>query len=309
VLQGQLPRDASKTAAERAWYFASDTGKATLGTLTPSGTILSLNTWRDLAALWQAREELFDERIVAGFTQADTQLGLFFSSRDFGPEVLGELQPAAQFIVARQQFAPQQPVPSLKLPAMALVVGMKHPDQFATELLVAYQKIVGITNIAGGQQGQPSLLLSSEQFEGVTISKAEYLQKEFAAGDKVPINYNFSPSCARVGDTFVFGSTADIVRHVIVELKKTPTSPPTAENTRIAIDTTTLSAILDDNRELLISQNMLNEGHDRDQAEQAIEAVFALLRVVTGGELRLVSRPDSLVLEAAVEISESAATE
>ncbi|HUY92857.1 MAG TPA: hypothetical protein VMV10_29270 [Pirellulales bacterium] len=301
-VRAELPRDASQTASTRSWYFAPDAKQAAPAALQPPGRIATLSFFRDLAGLWLSREELFDDKVVARFTQADTQLGLFFSGRDFGPEVLGELEPGWQFVVARQEYAADQPIPALKLPAFALVLRMKHPDEFATQLLVAYQKVVGLTNIVGGQQGQPQLLLTTEDYRDAKISKAVYIVEKDIAQGQAKVNYNFSPACARAGDYFVYGSTAGIVRQLIDSLAKADAAPPTADNVSLNVSGGPLEAIFQDNRELLISQNMLSEGRTRAEAEAAIDALLKLAKQVDQAGIRLAVEPDSLALEATIEV-------
>ena len=301
-LRAELPRDASQTAPTRAWFYSPDVKQAAPAALELPGAIATLSFFRDLAGLWLSREELFDEKVVAGFAQADTQLGLFFSGRDFGPEVLGELEPRWQFVVARQEYAADQPIPALKLPAFALVLRMKHPNEFATQLLVAYQKVVGLTNIVGGQQGQPQLLLTTEDYQNSKISKAVYIVEKQVASGQAKLNYNFSPACARVDDYFVYGSTVGIVRQLIDSLSKGDAAAPTADNVALKVTSGPLEAILEDNREFLISQNMLSEARSRPEAEAAIDALFKLVKRTEKAGLRLAVEPGSLALEASIEV-------
>lgn len=297
-LRTELPFDASQRSASRQWFFAAGGNEPALR---PPSTIGTFAFFRDLAGLWAARETLFNEAIVAKFAQADTQLGLFFSGRDFGPEVLGELAAPWQLVSARQNYAADQPTPALKLPAFALVLKLKHPDEFAPQLLMTYQKIIGFANLAGGQNGQPQLLLSTEEYKGTSISKANYLPDAKVARDKAPINYNFSPACARRQDYFVLGSTTGIVRQLIDSLANGQSSAPLTDNTALTIDAAPLAAILADNRELLISQNMLSEGHTRDEAETSIGTVLAVINRLDRFALRLKDEAAALALEATLD--------
>ncbi|HEV3344927.1 MAG TPA: hypothetical protein VG125_31405 [Pirellulales bacterium] len=291
-LRTELPRENSATSASRAWYFAARPNEAAL---VPPGTIGTFTMFRDLAGLWVARDDLFDEATVAKFAQADTQLGLFFSGRDFGPEVLGELEAPVQFIVARQSYAADKPIPALKLPAFALALKLKHPDDFAQELLITYQKFIGIFNITGGQEGRAQLLLSTEDYQGSTISKAMYLPDSKAPKENAPQHYNFSPACARIGDHFVFGSTVGIVRHVVDALKQ----PPAAlkDNTALTVESAPLAAILADNKELLITQNMLGQGHSRSEAETAVQTILDVLGQLTQFVVRIDDAPGTLAID------------
>lgn len=300
-LRSELPFDASQRSASRQWYFAAGNEPA----LRPPATIGSFAFFRDLAGLWAARETLFNEAIVAKFAQADTQLGLFFSGRDFGPEVLGELAAPWQLVVARQEYRDDQPKPQLKLPAVALVLRLKHPEEFAPELLLTYQKIIGIANLDGGQKGRPQLLLSTEEYNGTTISKASYLPDSKVSRDQAPVHYNFSPACARREDYFVLGSTTGIVRQLIDALSNGQSAAAISDNTALTIDAAPLAAILADNRELLISQNMLSEGHTRDEAETSIGTVLAILHRLDRFAVRLKDEAAALALEATLDFHPS----
>lgn len=298
-LRAELPFDASQRSASRQWFFAVSANEPALN---PPAMIGSFSFFRDLAGLWSARDVLFNDAIVAQFAQADTQLGLFFSGRDFGPEVLGELAAPLQVVVARQQYPSDQPTPQLKLPALALVLKLKRPDEFAPQLLITYQKIVGFANLAGGQNGQPQFLLSTEEYHGATISKATYLAEAKVSRDQAPVNYNFSPACARCGDHFVLGSTVGIVKQLTDELGKGDVSHPLTDNTALTIDAAPLTAILSDNRELLITQNMLSEGHTREEAETAIGTLLNIIHRLDRFALRLRDEPTALSLEATLDV-------
>jgi hypothetical protein len=63
-----------------------------------------------------------------------------------------------------------------------------------------------------------------------------------------------------------------------------------------------LEAIFEDNREFLISQNMLSEGQTRPEAEAAIDALFKLVKRTEKAGLRLAVEPGSLALEASIEV-------
>lgn len=301
-LKTQLPREGSATSASRGWFFAPRDGDTAL---LPPNTIGSFTMFRDLAGLWLARDELFDEVTVAKFAQADTQLGLFFSGRDFGPEVLGELAAPVQLVAARQEYPADTPTPALKLPAFALVFKLKHPDDFAPELLMTYQKVIGIVNITGGQQGKPQLLLSTEQYQGMTISKATYLRDAKASKENAPPHYNFSPACARIGEHFVFGSTVGIVRQIVDALQPGHSTAILADNTAFTVEATPLAAILGDNKELLVTQNMLKEGHSRSEAEAAVQIVLDALGQVDRLMFRLTDEPNAIALEAVLQLREA----
>ena len=303
TLAMHLPRDASQVAPARAWYFAPP-GTAMPAAPRPKGTIGTLATYRDLAGLWEAREQLFDETVKAGFAQADTGLSLFFSGREFGPEVLGELTPHTQIVVAAQEFSADAPVPAVKLPAEALIVEMKNPDAFQETLLVAYQTIVGVVNLQSAQNLQPRLLLATEDCAGVSISKATYIVDPQTPRENASIHFNFSPSCARVGNRFILGSTTAIVRDIVGALTAGMPAAPVDQNFVLELDAAGIAAALDANRDLLISQTMLSQGKTLEQADGQIKLILDLVRAFGGGSVRLTTPADSLKLEVSVGASQ-----
>lgn len=292
-LQFGLPH-ASQVDQTRPWFFAR--GDKPSQPIRPKGTIASVVVNRDLAGMWLARDELFNEETRAKMAQVDAGLGLYFAGRDFGSQVLGELGPEMQLVATRQEFATGQPTPSIKLPAGALVVQMKNPDEFANTLLLGYQKIIGIINLAGGEKGGPQLLLSGEEYKGVNISKATFLNPTDLDLSAASIHYNASPSCARIGDRFVFGSTIGVVKGVIDALKD---SSQTAFNghTLVDIDLRETAAALADNKDALISQNMLEQGNTRQEAEGDVGVILEVLRAVARASLQMKAEPEVLGLK------------
>lgn len=298
------PRDPSQTSARRQWYFAkSDLAPVVFKEPSQIGSIVFD---RAFGEMWGLRDDLFDEQSNAGLAQADSGLGLFFSGRDFGPEVLGELKPRWQFVFARQSFAADQPQPAFKLPAFAVVVQMKNPDAFSRHLLMAFQNIVGIVNITGAQNGQPQFLVATENRGGATISSATYFVEDSTPKTNAPINYNFSPACARVGDRFIIGSTTQLTRQ-LVDASASPdggttdAAPWTAEdNTRLAIDLAQLTGVLEDNREVMISQNMLSQGSDRAAAEKNIGGLMATLALLKKASAAVQVEANALSVEISI---------
>lgn len=295
----EMPFDAAKIAENRKWYFAADAGQAAAKPLRPKGVIASLSGYRDLSKLWIARDELFNEETVANLSQADTNLGLYFNG-DFGTEVLAQVSPRMRFVAARQEFEQGRPLPAIKLPAFALVIEMTEPEKFTDTLLASYQQIVGIINLTAGMQGYSKLVIDFEDRGGVAIQKSRYLVPPNTDLDAAEINFNFSPSCARVGDFFVLASTVDICRDLVDELKKPGASEPTADNVVLEMNLAEVAGVLEQNKEAMISQNMLEEGGSRVDAEKQIALLLQVLRLSREASLRLSFAGDVMALETAV---------
>ena len=121
-----LPADPREIAKSREFYFGpEEPGSA--ASLAAKGTLLTLSTYRDFASLWRHAPDLFDEGINAKLAEAESGLTTFFAGRNFRDEILGNLEPGLQLVVARQQFPQAGVTPAIKLPAAAAVFRMKEP--------------------------------------------------------------------------------------------------------------------------------------------------------------------------------------
>src|SRR5438552_4921733 len=133
---------------------------------------------------------------------------------------------------------------------------MKKPDDFAKSMLRGYRKVIGLANVVGGMNGQPQLLLDSEDYQGVKIWRGKYLVEPNIDKQKAPIHFNFSPACATVGNRFVISSTLGLTRDLIDELKKSSATQLTSDNVAVITDLAELSTILGDNKEPLVARGM-----------------------------------------------------
>ena len=93
------------------------------------------------------------------------------------------------------------------------------------------------------------------------------------------INYNFSPSIAFSGSRFVVASTKSLA-HTLATARAI--DPPAGDaaivvNTDGVLHFDSLQQLLRDNRGQLIAQNMLNEGHTKEEAEKKIDVLLEVL--------------------------------
>lgn len=285
ALRLAMPHDAAKTLPARKWYFQRPSEPPT-PVLNLPGQIAAVTLDRDLSAFWMARDELFNDQIKKGFAQADSQFGLFFAGRDFGPEVLSEINPRWQLVVARQEFDASRPVPALKLPAFALVLELKHPDTFSNRLLAGYQTIVGLVSVGNAQNAGEPLLIESERRGAAKLSIARYLEAEGVSRDQAPIQYNFSPSCVQVGKHFVLASTEGIARQIADELTRVQPAA-TVENGFVTLNVGELARSIGENRDLLVSQSVLSQGSSKEEAASRVDDLFALLKLAESSTIRM----------------------
>jgi hypothetical protein len=269
-------------------------GEGAPALVAPRGTILSLGLWRDLSAIWEIRTDLFPPEVLQGFAQLDTFAGQFFGGRDFGTGVLGSLSHNWRLVVARQEEKDLDAIPDLKLPAFALVVDLKPDDEeFSQRLKAAFQTFIGLANVGAAQNQAPPLMLGSETVDGVTIATSRYSPPKNPKKDE-PISqrFNFSPSSAQVGNTFILGSSVGVTRELVRAVKNPGKASDATLNVEARGDE--LAKLIDENRERLITQNMLEKGNDRAKAEEAIGLLSRLVKYLGQGSLQVRDHGDGL---------------
>jgi hypothetical protein len=300
ALTTTLPCQPREAARRREFYLGSEATGQAPPLLTAQRRLFALSTYRDFASLWRHAPDLFDDGINAKLAEAESGLTTLFAGRNFREDILGNLHPGLQLVVTRQEFPPEGITPAIKLPAGALVVRMKSPQETARIFKITFQSVVGFLNVAGGMNGLDPLDLNSEKVGGALIVSGEYLPpKDAAKRSEAPLHYNASPTAGFVGDRFILSSSKALALELAEQLQR-DTPPVPGVNTNLVLDATVGQAALADNRGPLIAQNMLQKGHDRAAAEQEIDRALALLKNLERSSAKLNVKEASL--ELALEI-------
>jgi hypothetical protein len=300
-LVATLPGDAQVAAKTREFYFGPEASGVAPTLLKPQGTLLTLSAYRDFASLWRHAPDLFDDRINARFAQAEGQLATFFGGRSFRDEILGNLQPGVQVVVARQEFPQAGVTPAIKLPAAALVVRMKQPEETTRTFKITFQSLIGFLNVIGGVKGLPPLDLNGERMGDALVIATEYLPPiKVETRGEAPIHHNASPTAVFVGDRFILSSARSLALELIEQVQREQTAAR-GINTTLQVDATVVRSALADNREPLVARNMLDRGHDRSAAEKEIEGLLRALTAVERSSVQLTA--DGRGVELSIEVA------
>jgi hypothetical protein len=265
--------------------FIPPKGRGAVAPLNPPNMVASATLWRDLTSIWDRRADIFPPEQQAGLAQLDTTAGTFFGGRDFGSGVLGALGHQWRLVATLQDETKLDPKPDLVLPAFALVLDLSAEDpDFAVRLQAAFQSFIGLANLGAAQTKAPPLMLGSEDFNGLRIATAKYLPaKDRDPSDPVHERHNFTPSAVQVGDHFVLSSTLGLAKDLATELKNPPKAG--ADTLLMNADGAALAKLIDQNRERLVQQNILEKGNSREAAEGEIGLLEALATYLGQGSL------------------------
>jgi hypothetical protein len=249
--------------------------------------IAGMSLYRDLFTFYAAKDQLFPER-TSGIIFFENMMGIFFTGRDLNGEVFAELLPEVRFVIAAQKYDPAVGTPEVKLPAFALIVPSKHPEEFAKVAEEAWQKGIGLISVTRGQRAEPGFIIDRVTHNDVKFTVATNASGKADDKSKLPSRFNFNGSMARVGDSFILSSTQQLACDLIDALKKTPTTavkPLDGTHTLVTADGVQLASILAENRETMIERNMVEKGNTRPKAEGEIDMLTAVARLVRRTEL------------------------
>ena len=298
------PFSAGWISEAREHFFGDASAKAP-PPLKTSGELLSVSAFRDLSHAWLYASDTLIERGIDELAESESGLSNLFGGRDFGEDVLGAFQPGIRLIIAHQDFSHQEPpVPAIRLPAFALTAELKD-ENMVPELRRIFQSLIGFFNIVGAMNGQPQLEMDMEKTAQVQTITSRFLPTaENRDARDAAINYNFSPSVAFAGKRFVLASSRILVRELAIAepIARAPYNENT--NTLVQANLDVVHRTLKDNREHLISQNMLEKGHSRDAAEKEIGTLLGLLRLVESGSIHLHRLADRLELEVTLDLNQ-----
>lgn len=285
--------------SEKAWfrdkhefYVGPEASGTEVSAFPDHGSIATLSTYRNLSELWLRAGDLFNQNTNDQLAQADNTLTTLFSGKDFGTDILGAIEPQIQLLVREQSFA-NKLQPSIRLPSFAFVGTLKHPEGMQRELKRIFQSFVGFLNIVGAMEGRAQLDLDSALTESSKIYWAEYIvdaDKKYANG--LPIEFNFSPALAFYDDKIVLASSIHLAKELVTEASRlSPMNVKPTDHTVMTIDTVQVKRLLNDNRDQLIAQNMLEKGNSKKSASREVETLLSLLSLIEQIDARLVFDP------------------
>ncbi|MBL8815875.1 MAG: hypothetical protein JNL58_07575 [Planctomyces sp.] len=271
-----MPASSDWIPEERQWYFGPELSGAAPGLPEAPETLLAIGTWRDVSEMWLRAGDLFDEQMNDQLANADSTLTTLFAGKDFGEDILGSFEPQMGIIVTRQSFEDVLPAPAIRLPAFAFVMELRDPETMTRELRRTFQNMIGFFNVVGAMEGRPQLEMDIDKFEnGEMLTSAYVPEDDVAKSTSADLIFNFSPSIGFSGKRCVIAST----RSLASALTQSRTTTPAIDqvNSYVSFQVPVLRDVLNDNREQLISQNMLEQGNSRSTAEDQISLLLEVV--------------------------------
>ena len=292
-LELRLVSDAPPPAANSPAAFAlpATPAEGALPNLKVPRQIAAMSFYRDLHRFYAAKDQLFPER-TSGLIFFENMMGIFFSGRDLTDDVMAQAQPHIRFVAAQQQIDPAVGTPVYQLPAFAIVLQLKHPEQFREYVEEAWQKAIGMASFTRGQRAEPGFIIDRALHGGVPFTFARFSTAYAKDATKLDVRYNFRPALAMPGNQLIFSSTDGLARDLMDALAREsqqPQTPLAQVHGMVELEGNKVAAALRANRGFMIKQNMLKGGEAKSNEEQ-IDGLIGLadfirtVRLSTGAQ-------------------------
>lgn len=270
---------------------------------------------RDWAGLFSEREALLSLTAAGQAVQFSNGVTTLLGQLDFSDDILPIISGPARLIVAGQRFDALPYTPTPRLPAFALVVPLRFPEEsgFARRLFAATQTAVSALSLIAKQEGNPPYLMDTDRHRGYRIVFSEYddpaemdaMRRQMAGeGDAsapdsprangppaeaataarrlAGVRYNFAPAAALVEDQYVVATSSALLRDIIdaIVAAKASDSPPAGREAppdALELRGPAIVQLLRDNYDELVANAMLEKDQPRAQAEDELNLLLGLL--------------------------------
>jgi hypothetical protein len=279
----------TESANPAAFALPQKAGDGAWPNIAVPGRIAAVSLYRDLRGFYAAKDTLFPDR-TSGLIFFENMMGIFFTGRDLTTEVLAETEPEVRIVVAELQNEPAAKAPQVKIPAFAVVLRLRHPEQFNKVVEEAWQKAVGLINFTRGQMALPGLTIDRPVYKDTKYTVAYFAPADANDKTKPETGWNVRPSLAMPGKYLILSSTDGLARDLIDALSREGShavTPVTQTHSLLEIDANQAASILGANREAIVRGDMVKKGKSQQESEAGIDMMIGLVRLVDQVKLSL----------------------
>ncbi|HET6425528.1 MAG TPA: hypothetical protein VFG20_17700, partial [Planctomycetaceae bacterium] len=243
--------------------------------------LVTMTLVRDWQAWYRQRDALLEAKVLPEFDKFETGLATFLPGKDFSQDILSLMSGPLTLVFAEQTYPHLPQPPGLQLPAGALVVSLTDVKRGSDIFNLFNQTLISITNLEAAKQMRQPWLLSTETYNGATITYARYL--EIPTNQALPAIFNAQPASAVVGSQYIAASSVELCKDLIDALQSsqqtaTRTAATSQRNFELIVAPDTVAQLVKANH-ALIEARSVQDGKSADQAKTEREILEGLLRV------------------------------
>lgn len=269
----RLPAGRDGLPPEFAFHVPPKGTPGSLPLLEPPGVIYSQSFHLDIGFYWKNRAKLINAQMLKDIETGEKQVSKILPGSLKLGELLEKWGGHHRLVVVNHDKLPYKTEPGLRLPAFGYVTAMRDP-QFGKSMDAIIRSGGLIATLQFG------LKMTHTEHDGVKIVAYRFPEGKPLAEDTENIRFNFEPCYAVVGDQFVVGSTVEVCKKLIDEVKRTaklPPSPAVWRGKGFADGGAKLLATLS---EPVITNAILRQGVGIEEARQQVADLAAFIRTL-----------------------------
>jgi hypothetical protein len=267
----RLPRGREGMGADRLVNCPPEGQPGSRPLLMPKDTLFSSSYFWDISQFWNERVALFGEERAKAIEEFDKNSGIALSSIGFS-KLLTATGPYQRLVAVHQTKTGYKRQPKTPIPAFAMVVELRKPEEFARGLETLL-RFGGLTATA-----QIGMTMVEEKYKGSDIVGYRFDEKKELREDINDIRFNFSPCFARAGNQYIFCSTIELCHELIDLLDREAKGQDRGSKpkSRTVFAASGVKETLVSFREQLIAASVLGQALPLEQAKAQVQALIAL---------------------------------
>jgi hypothetical protein len=280
----RMPRGREGMPEALATHLPSPGEPGSLPLLEPKGVLYSSSYFLDISKFWDHRAKLFNEKTVKNLEEFDKNSGKYLASFQFH-KFLTLAGPHQRIVVAHQPRPGYTTMPGQNIPAFALVLETRDPEEFTKRAEAALRTGALLAST------QVSLKASDEPYKDRKIIVYRFPENGTFAADTDNLRFNFTPCSVTVGNQFVLCSTLELCRELVdlLEMEEADANPKGSSAT---VQTRFYASggveLLKFYKDRLLTQTILDQAIPPEKAKEQVQAFTDWVRRL--GVLRLESR-------------------
>ena len=266
----QMPRGRDGMAGI-AKMVLPEKGAGSLPLLQPPRTFASVSYFMDLGQFWEHRAKIFNEKQVQELDKVEKQSGKFLGGVKLGT-LLNQMGNHWRVVFATPEKSPYKTVPTVKIPAFAVVLDMRDP-QFAKSMNFILRGVALIGSFASSS----GMKMVEEEHAGCKLVGYYFQENKPYADDPNGVRFNFSPCFAPVGDQLMMSSTVELGKNLIDEIQRGSKDTAQPATMRSRLYASGAAQALRGSEEQVMTQLILTQALPPGAAREEVRKIIALV--------------------------------
>ncbi len=288
-LETNIAADQAKLSKTELSFFEQparqEAGRAKAAQL-PTDSLFHFAMYRDFETLYKSREDLLDPQILPEFDKFEAGIGNLMPGRNFTQDLLPVMGNSLRFIISPQSYAHLVREPSVKIPGFALEIEPRASEDAADVVDLIFQTLVTIVNLQVLEKGiGDPMVIAQQKISEHSMNYSRHVMRLEAKKSTTPlaVNYNFTPSSAKLDGRFVISSSKTQCEDLIRTGSRTRSTDPRKHADPVGRRDFEISIWLAPTLELLkknqplLEARLIQDGRRPERAKQELADAYTLL--------------------------------